>query len=155
MLLEAARLAPEVDFVVAGEGPLRPYLERTAAQNVQFVGHCSSDELARLISTAVAVASPSVWYENAPISVLEAMRGARAVILSGIGGQPELIEDGGGAIVAPGSPVELADAVRRFWHDRRAAAQLGDTARQVFLDRFTLDRHLDRLEALYGLLTHQ
>ncbi len=109
------------------------------------------------------------WVENAPgvmrhLDVLvapshqepfgtvlsEAMAVGTPVVATRVGGLAEVVEDGvTGALVAPGSPEELADAITRVLASRE---EMGAAARQA-ARRFDADAYADRLEALLrGLL---
>jgi len=134
---------------VAGDGPQRIVQSTAAPPNVTFVGHLDSTALEDLRATAVAIVSPSTWFENAPIAVLEAMRAARPVVATAIGGQPELLAYGGGVLVEPGDVAAPAAAVDRLWRDRTEAAELGRQGRAALVARYGLQRHLDGLLAVY------
>ncbi len=150
VLIRAAATVPDVQIVVAGDGPLRDDLESSSGSNVHFVGACQPDRLTELMAAAVAVVSPSVWYENAPLSIIEALRGGRPVIASDIGGQPELVDDRNGLLVPPGDADSLGAAMGQLWADRGRADAMGASARQRYLDAYTLDAHLRRLLAVYA-----
>ena len=149
VLIDAARRLPRVPFVIAGDGPLREELSRAAPSNVSFLGHQEADKLDELRDQAVAVVSPSVWYENAPLAVLEAMRASRAVVVTEPGGQAELIANGGGIVVRAGEVEGLAAAVAALWEDRLLARRVGSIGRQTFLASYSADRHVEGLEAIY------
>lgn len=149
VLIEAARRLPSVPMIIAGDGPLRDGLARSAPDNVVFVGQQDESELRRLRDRAVTVVSPSVWYENAPLAVLEALRSARPVVLTGVGGQAELIAEGGGLVVQPEDVDGLAEAIGTLWSDRPLARQLGSAGYRNFLDAYGAERHIDGLEAIY------
>jgi glycosyltransferase involved in cell wall biosynthesis len=153
VLLDAARSMPDVPIVVAGDGPLRRQLESSGPASVRFVGQQSPEDLHRLRVESLALVSPSTWYENAPIAVLEAMRDGRPVIVSSLGGQPELVEGGAGLVVQPKDPRALAAAIRYVWTDRAAAARMGEASRRRLLARYTLDHHVTELEAIYREVT--
>ncbi|MBI2775669.1 MAG: glycosyltransferase family 4 protein [Chloroflexi bacterium] len=150
VLLEAARRLPAVPVVIAGDGPVREALTRAAPSNVTFTGHQDQMGLEDLRRRAVAVVSPSVWYENAPLSVLEAMHDGRPVVATDIGGQPELLEQGGGTLVPTGDAEGLAQAIADLWSDRTLAGRRGTDGHEAFMRRFTADRHVAGLEAIYG-----
>ncbi len=150
VLLAAARLLPDVPVVIAGDGPIRGWLESDAPGSVRFLGDQTPDELRRLRADAVAQVSPSTWYENAPLTVLEAMRDGRPSIVSATGGQTEIVDGGSGLVVPPRAAVALADAIRTLWQNRSLAEQLGQAARQRLLASYTLDRHVSTLEGIYG-----
>ncbi len=63
-------------------------------------------ELPRLIAAADWVVMPSLWFENAPLVLLEAARHRRPVICSGIGGMAELVEHGVTGLHAPAGDAE-------------------------------------------------
>jgi glycosyltransferase involved in cell wall biosynthesis len=152
VLVAAARLAPDVPIVVAGDGPDADRLRATAPASVRFVGHQDPVALAGLLAASVAVVMPSTWYENAPISLVEALRAGRPVIATDLGGHPELLLPGGGILVPPGDPAALADEMSALWNDRNSATTIGRSGRRTFEQRHTLDRHLDSIEALYRQL---
>ncbi|BCB21204.1 glycosyltransferase family 4 protein [Bosea sp. ANAM02] len=113
-LLRAAALARRT-LVLAGTGPEEPRLRRLAENlgtDVRFAGHLGKPELKRLIGEALALVLPSEWYENAPVSILEAYALGRPVIGADIGGIPELVADGEtGLLVETGNAAGLADAM--------------------------------------------
>ena len=61
--------------------------------DVEFLGYLSGAALHEAVRSARAVVLPSEWYENAPMSVLEAYALGKPVIGARIGGIPELIRD--------------------------------------------------------------
>jgi len=79
---------------------------------VEFLGYKSGEELRLLISGAKAIVMPSIWQENMPLSLLEAMSLGKAVIASRIGGLPEIIEDElSGFLFEPGDFRDLASRI--------------------------------------------
>ena len=107
-LVEAA-LASGVPLRVAGTGPLEAELRAMpGADRVQWLGFCSGEALWHQVRGARALVLPSEWYENAPMSVLEAFACATPVIGAEIGGIPELIAPGTGWTFRSGSAVDLA-----------------------------------------------
>jgi len=67
-----------------------------------------------LIAEADWVVVPSIWYENAPLVILEAFHHRRPVICAGIGGMAELVSDGVDGLHSPiGAPAALAAVMRR------------------------------------------
>ncbi|NCN22333.1 glycosyltransferase family 4 protein [Candidatus Falkowbacteria bacterium] len=79
---------------------------------VEFLGYKSGEELRLLITKAKAIVMPSIWQENMPLSLLEAMSLGKTVIASRIGGFPEIIEDGlSGFLFEPGNFRDLASKI--------------------------------------------
>lgn len=86
-------------LVIVGEGSKKAEYERMAvdlgiADRVKFRGFMYGKDLMDIITGAKAVIIPSVWYENWPYSVLEALSMGKVVIAANIGGIPEMIEHG-------------------------------------------------------------
>jgi glycosyltransferase involved in cell wall biosynthesis len=167
----AGRLAPEKGLttlvratalsrqrlVLAGSGPEEPALRKLAEElgaDVVFAGHLDKRALQRLVGEARALVLPSEWYENAPISVLEAYALGRPVIGTRIGGIPELVVDGQtGALVEPGNAEMLAEALATLASlSSSARASLGAAGRAWIAWEFSPDRYLDRTLALYEAL---
>jgi len=85
-----------------------------AAPGAQHAGPYAPEEMSERIAAVDWVVVPSIWFENAPLVILEAFRHRRPVICSGIGGMAELVTDGvDGLHAAPNDPAALAEAMRR------------------------------------------
>ena len=54
---------------------------------------------------------PSLWWENSPLVVLEALGAGVAVVASRTGGVPELLSEGDGLLVPPGDARALGEAL--------------------------------------------
>jgi glycosyltransferase involved in cell wall biosynthesis len=143
-----------VEFVcgIAGEGSLRPALERQCeslglGQHVRFLGQV--EDLGPLLAAADAVVMPSRW-EGMPLVVLEAMARARPVVASAVGGIPEVVEDGvHGRLVAADDPEALAGALELLHHKPDAAHRMGQRGAQRVADHFTWARVVEGFEAVY------
>ena len=138
---------------VAGDGPERDALERLAARtgaDVEFLGHLSRAGLRRELESALAVAVPSTWPENCPLIVLEAMAAGRAVVLSDVGGLPELARDGQEGLLVPAGDVRaLRDALLTLQADHQFARRLGRAGRERAVVEFNPERHLVRILGIY------
>lgn len=98
------------------------------------------------------VVMPSLW-ESLPLGLLEAMRCGRPVLAAAVGGVPEALEDGRtGALVPPGEPERLADALGRLLADRGRLERLGRAARQEADRRFDVETMIARTADLYAEL---
>ncbi|MBI5023201.1 MAG: glycosyltransferase family 4 protein, partial [Candidatus Magasanikbacteria bacterium] len=94
--------------------------------NIQLVGHKSGEELTQEISGARAVVAPSEWYENYPLSVLEAMSYGKPIIAANIGGLPEIVRDKkSGLLFNPGNANDLAEKIKLLWSNAELARTLG------------------------------
>jgi len=152
-LIRAAAVA-RVTLVVAGTGPLEAELKALAQEcggDVDFVGYKSGAALHDLVRGARAVVLPSEWYENAPMSVLEAFALGKPVIGARIGGIPELIKEGEtGFVFTSGDADDLASVLERvagLSADRLRV--MSRAARALVESRFTEDRYFAEVSAVY------
>lgn len=160
-LLEAARLAGDrirLDLHGglghAAEGFRHAFAAAlAAAPQVRHHGPYRRADRPGLMARADWLVLPSLWWENAPLVLLEARAAGLPVICSGIGGMAEMVEDGvTGRHVPPNDPRALADAMRAAaadpaGHARLSAALRGGQGTDAY--RGFVDDHL----ALYaGLL---
>lgn len=102
-------------LVIAGDGPEKDAIEsfvNEANAPIELVGYKTGTELKSLVAGALLAVSPSVWRENMPYSIIEALAEGTPVIGSRIGGIPELIsDDETGWLCEPGDKASLASAL--------------------------------------------
>ena len=97
-LLGAFKDLPQCKLKVVGTGPkeaeLRALADNEKMQSVEFLGYKQGEELADLVRNAYFVIVPSEWYENNPMTIIEAYSVGTPVIGARIGGIPEIIVEG-------------------------------------------------------------
>ena len=114
-LISAANALP-YPLVVIGGGPLAEELQKLAKQHITFVGHKGWDDVKKLVGEARFSVIPSEWYENNPLSVIEAQCLGTPVLGSAIGGIPELIEEGvDGMTFKSGDVKDLGEKISMMW----------------------------------------
>ncbi len=141
-LLEIASRLP-YRLKVAGGGPLEAELRSRYAScdNIEFLGMLDAEGVARVLTGARLSVVPSQWYENNPLSVVEALCAGTPVAGSNIGGIPELIDNENGVTFEPFDEDAMSTAItmsmtRRWNH--------ADIARKALL-RFGSKAHLQSL----------
>lgn len=92
-LIEAANRLP-YPLKIIGGGPLEDELKTVAGKHIEFVGFKQWDDIKELVGRARFSVIPSEWYENNPLSVIEAQCLGTSVLGARIGGIPELIKEG-------------------------------------------------------------
>jgi glycosyltransferase involved in cell wall biosynthesis len=155
-LLRAAASA-RVPVTLIGNGPLLEELRQLATElqsNVTFAGYLSGADLHRAIGDARAVVLPSEWYENAPLSVLEAFALGKPVIGARIGGIPELVRDGEtGWTFGSGAAEELAARLSQVASSPdNAVERVGRNARSMVEQEYSTDAYRQRVVGLYQAL---
>lgn len=154
----AARETPDTWLLLAGGGPTRPSLETLAAElgvarRVKFIGW--TEDLSAVYAT-MDVCALSSLNEGTPVAIIEAMAAARAVVATAVGGVPDVVRDNEtGLLVPPGEPSALAAALKRLTSDAELRRRFGARARQEVARRFTRDRLIGDVAAMYEDLLRQ
>lgn len=96
-LIEAFKNLPHQKLKIVGTGPieeeLKAYCNRHDLRNIDFLGYISGAELYDTIRKSKFVIVPSEWYENNPMTIVEAYTLCVPVIGAAIGGITEIIKD--------------------------------------------------------------
>ena len=123
-LLNAVKDLNNVQLKIVGTGSeevlLKNFVAENNIKNVEFLGYKQGDELKSLVKNAYFIIVPSEWYENNPMTIIEAYSASTPVIGSRIGGIPEIIVDGEtgfsfkwGDVAELRSVISKADALSR------------------------------------------
>lgn len=144
----------EVEFVLAGDGPLRPELEKQAqdlglGKHVVFVGD-RRDIPDILASMDVAVLTSES--ESLSNVLLEAMAVGLPVVAYQAGGNAELVNEERGILIPAGDEEGFAAAVLQLLASPAVRLQLGQNGRKFAQENFSLERILARYEACYATL---
>ena len=136
------RKFPNVEFVLVGDGPLRPELELKAADlglqgRVQFLGD-RRDIAAILASIDISVVPSSS--ESLSNVILESMAAGVPVVATAVGGNCELSGDGRALLVPPNDEESLAAAVERVLADAEFRSAMARRAREFALENFSIER---------------
>jgi glycogen synthase len=115
---------------------------------IEFPGPVPRSELPRELSSADVCVFPSLW-ENFPYVCLEAMTAARAIVGSKAGGMAEMLDDGAGLLVEPGSPNRWAEAICALLLDGTTRRDLGAKARLRVANEYSYANILPQQLACY------
>jgi len=139
VLVDAARHLPDVQFVVAGDGPEREDLEQRArelgATNVTFPGYVGREQVLEIYRDSDILFShikdtPTLNTTAIPSKLLEYMAAGKPMIHAGRGlAEKQLDEIGCGILIPPEDPAAIVSAIRRLVADPDEAKRLGERGR--------------------------
>jgi glycosyltransferase involved in cell wall biosynthesis len=156
-LLRSMRKIPEMNLVVAGDGPQRAELQALThslqLSNVEFVGQVGPAQRDSLIAKSQFTVLPSHAYETLGKTILESYAEGRAVIASDAGSRRELVRDGETGLLYPTGDVnQLAGAIRLLGSQPELAQQMGRAGWELLRQRYTPEEHYEKLLASYDEL---
>ncbi len=154
LLRAAARLRgkfADLEFVLVGDGPLRPELESEAEKlgirdHVLFLG--DRQDIPAVLASLDLSALPSSS-ESLSNAIIESMAAGVPVIASKVGGNPELITESLGSLVPPNDEQALSVAIERILRDAPLRNGLGRNAKQFAQANFTIDHMRRQHQQLY------
>ncbi len=150
-LVEAFSKHPEMKLRVVGTGPKEEELKKKNYPNVNFLGYKTGDELYNLVRNARFVCVPSEWYENNPMTIVEAYSMGVPVIGANIGGIPEIVEEGKtGFLFVSGDTKSLDNALQRSLAiSQEDYALMKQSALMFANEHFNSRMYKERLMAFY------
>ena len=144
---------PAARFLIIGEGPERPALERLAGElnlrdAVQFLGNRSDiPELLNALDVFVLTSQ----MEASPVSIMEAMACGKPVVAPRVGSIDESVIDGiTGYLVDPGSSSLAAERILRLLEDPALARRMGRAGTRAGLRAVVAREHGRRLRGPVG-----
>lgn len=152
---EILREIPDARFILVGDGPLRPELERLAVElgegdKIIFAGYRS--DVRDVLAALDIVVIPSVL-EGFPMITLEAMAMAKPIVAAKIDGITEQITDGiNGILIPPKDSSAIAQAIIRLINDRESGKKLGLAARKRVEQEFSVEKMVSETEKVYSSL---
>ena len=106
VVLEAMRRLPaalDIEVAIAGRGPLESEVRAAASHDrrIRYLGYLTGEDKLAALTRAGYLLLPSLWYENAPVAIVEAGAYGLGVVASDIGAIPEFVEQNGTGILFP------------------------------------------------------
>jgi len=140
-----------VKLAVVGDGESRADLQRLAgglgvADAVTFTGFLEDSAPAAAAADIAVLSSDN---EGTPVSLIEAGAAGRPAVATDVGGVADVVGPSGGRLVPSGDPEALAGAIRALAESSAERAEIGATAREHVLTRFSTERLLSDISALY------
>ena len=159
ILLRAAAMLRDrgvaVRLTIVGDGPLAEDIRQQIdslrlGDAVELLGALGADQVGELYSQVDAFCLPS-FAEGVPVVLMEAMAAGLPVVSTRIAGISELVEDGvSGALVPPGRPAPVAEALACLAGDRELRERWGRAGRERVTRAFDVDRGAEILQSLFA-----
>ena len=143
---------PETHFVFAGDGEMRPELEKQAAElgkreNFLFLGR--RNDIPDILASCDIAILPS-RAEGLPNAVLEYMAAGLPTIASRVGGNAELLQEGITGLLVPAEDSKaISESLLRLLRDPELARTIATKGRQVAVENYSFDRLIREVDALY------
>ena len=148
---DAAKLLPEYEFMVAGNGPDGDILKDIP--NVKLLGFVSGDSLTELMGRAKLLLLPSVCYENCPLSILEAHALGVPVVTMNSGGMAELVKDKvTGSLVSSPTPEGIAEKIKETLQSEEYYSTLKENCKKEKDNILSIESYTDILIEEYEKL---
>ena len=144
---------PNLCLLIVGDGRHRQYLEgltrhQGLMERVYFTGNLR--DVSFPLRAMDIFVLPAVWREGFGLSIVEAMACEIPVIVTNIWALNSLIQNGvNGVLVEPRNVGELAEGIRKMLRDSALRERIGKVGRKTAEERFSLDRMVHELEAVY------
>jgi glycosyltransferase involved in cell wall biosynthesis len=137
-------------LAIAGEGSLLRSIMGTKKEwdGIKILGRVPRTQVASLLRRSDCLIMPSICYENSPSIICEAFAAGVPVTASEIGGIPELVNGENGMLFKPGDGRDLKDKMQWAVEHKAGLKKMGEKGKE-FSRKFSLERYLDRIEALF------
>jgi exopolysaccharide biosynthesis polyprenyl glycosylphosphotransferase len=145
------RRYPKVQFVLIGDGSLRPECERLIAEldlQHKFFLLGFRNDVARILPILTITALSSLW-EGLPLAFMESMSAGKPIVANDVDGAGDVVINGEtGFLVPPRQPEAMAERILALLKDEELCAAMGSIARERS-ENYSLHRMVGALESLY------
>ena len=152
VLAKAFAEMPEHKLVIVGDGPEKTRLQDQFKDhpNIIFTGTLDKQEVKEYMRSCKALICPSIWYEGAPLTIIEAFATGTPVIASRLGSMKESITDGfNGLHFNAGDATDLQEKVKVLNKETASSPMLYKNARQTYLEKYTAETHYRSIINIY------
>ena len=143
---------PGMKLVLVGEGKLSEFLEAKARElgvSEHVIACGFRKDIPAVMKAIDLLVLPSV-VEGFGYVLVEAMAAGKPVVATHVSSIPEIVEDGvTGILVDVHNPEQLASACVTLLTMPDRGRAMGERGRRIVLEKFTLERMVDRIEATF------
>lgn len=156
-----AHIGPRVDHCdirlkIVGGGPELDNLRRLCTELkisdfVEFLGHVDYEHVPENLQSLDIYCAPSRWdSESFGVAIIEASACALPVIVSDVGGLPEVVDNGEtGLVISRDDVAGLADAIKRLIKDDALRRSMGEKGRANVIRKYEWSRCIDQMIEIY------
>lgn len=154
-LINAFKKIKKGVLYIAGDGPEKDEVQKVIKENklekrIKLLGFLSKDEMKETLIKCKFVVVPSIWYENCPYSVIEALCFGKPVIGADIGGIPELVRDNENGFIYKYDDVdELSLKIKKLFEDDKLVKKFGENAKEIAKVQFSKEKYYKKLIKVY------
>ena len=152
-LFESWAQLTDIPLKVAGDGPLRSFVETraNALPHVDYLGLLSNGDVMQQLASARFLVLPSEWYEGFPLTLLEAFSLGVPVLASDLGSPAEIVRDDGkiGLLFKSGDAADLARQAKWMWTHPAELAQMSENVRREYEEKYTPEKNYAQLLSIY------
>jgi glycosyltransferase involved in cell wall biosynthesis len=114
---------------------------------IEFAGRFDNRRIAEILNQTDVLVVPSIWYENSPITIMEALTAGTPVVTTNLGGMPELVQHQvNGLLFKVGDVGDLAAQLQQLVNEPALVNKLAANARPVRL----IEDEVKQLISLYS-----
>ncbi len=143
-----------VKLLIVGDGPLGDSLKTEAANlgisnQIIFAGH--RNDLSDILSSMDIFTQTSIDFggESFPIAMLDAMSVGLPLLASDVGDLKYMVEKNNGFLIEPKNISQITEFLKILIESKDLREDFGNESRKIFLEKFTIQKMIDRIESLY------
>jgi glycosyltransferase involved in cell wall biosynthesis len=154
-LLKVKFPAAPLKLLIVGGGDQMDYLKNLAGQlgimkYSLFTGFINPNEVAAYHNMLDIYVAPSIK-ESFGVAILEASACGKPVVVSNVGGLPEVVDDGiTGYVTEKGDPEKLADKIEKLLFDENLRIRLGQKGREKVMKDYNWNESVETMVVIYN-----
>jgi glycosyltransferase involved in cell wall biosynthesis len=152
-ILKSIERNPSIPLVIVGSGPLEREVKEVCGRlrNVSYLGQIENNQIFEVLKKAKFLIFPTLVFETFGRVIVEAFACSTPVIASRIGAVKELVKNGKtGILFNPEDSENLTSKMKWMWDHPLECRQMGDEARQEYINRFTPEFNYQALISIYN-----
>lgn len=134
---------PEAKLIILGEGPIRNELDELIKQsgvNAEIKPPVGKEELRDAYRKSSIVTIPSRYSEGSSFAGIEAMSCGIPIVVTNVGGLPDIVQDGYNGFMVKPDEKEIGEAMLKILKDEKLAKEMGINGRKMAMEKFSYEK---------------